>query len=156
MFASTVAERGVRHRVLAKGSVRSIQPHTRGDRARPDVIRGHHAVGHDSRKRAAFHTLFAEVRGFEVLLTQPNVEKRGGVLVCTTEGEAVGHVIAGQRAVILHVNLIPYILPEGVKGRTTLGQLKRDVVGDKHYAVLVIGVHEGVHVGIVGQRVVGN
>jgi hypothetical protein len=95
-------------------------------------------------------------RGVGDRLDRPGVvEERLLVAHPRPELEAVGDVGTGA-ALVVDVDLVADVVTELVEVRTAVGLLQRDEVGDQRHRVGSVGTDEGVGVGAVGDRVLGD
>ena len=153
---------GVRHLAQPiRGVVGLVQSHAAIDGTGPHVVGRHLAVGHNVALAHASHEFLAGVGRLQVLRPRygvrvADIEEGRRLLVGVRKGEAVHDVVARRARVVFHVQLVAHIFAKRGIVRAALGQLKRNVVGDKDNAIRIIRVLKCVHVRIIGDGVVGN
>src|SRR5262245_45755348 len=147
----------VRERVHRRGGQRLVV----GRRARADVDRRRREVAAQHRRHAvvaADHAIAlpdVEVRVVERGDGPRVVEERIGVLDLRPERELVRDLRLPV-PVVVDVDVVEDVVAELVEVRPSRRLLERDEVGDEHDLVGLLGVHEGVDVGVVRARVLAD
>ncbi len=155
MFASASRPNGGGHQGIVVGGTQANR--SVFNRPGADIRRRNNATCDDGAERhTAIGALFHRIGGFQVLLSQTNVEKRRRVFVHTGKHEAVDDLIASDVGIVVDVDLIPDVFPECVIVGSTKRSLARDVVGDDGDRVGVVRASKHVKIRVVGQGVIGD
>jgi hypothetical protein len=128
---------------------------------RPDVARRARQVGAENLRLAVGHASHAEelaavpARGGQGR-DRPGVVQEGvGVGDLARESELVGDLGLAV-PVVVDVDRIQHITAELVEVGPSVRTLQRQVVGDDGHRVGIVGTHERVQVGAVGNRILGD
>lgn len=87
---------------------------------------------------------------------KPDIEKCGWVFIDLLESEAIDDVISGSRNIVVDMDLIPDVFPEGEIIGASIRQFRRDIIRDNGDHIRIIRAPESVEVGIVCQWIVGD